>query len=195
MADPFANSTYKTLPPGVVDLLRRVSAPPRLIAHLILVHDVASRLVDRLKQAFPDVTLDRDVVLFGAAIHDFGKVHCSAELIQAGKEHEKYGVDLLLKMGVSPDRARFAYTHGNWGGEQGVALEDLLVALADNCWKGKRVEVLESKTVDVLSALSGKAAWECYAKLDEILGSLAIDADIRLEWQRQFGTQSTLRRE
>lgn len=94
-------------------------------------------------------------------------------------------------MGISEDRARFAYTHGNWNTAQNVAIEDLLVALADNCWKGKRVDELETKTVDFLGSVSGKPTWDCYAVLDDILSSLAVDADARLEWQRQFGTLRT----
>jgi hypothetical protein len=187
MADPLSNSAFRQLPPGVPNLLRLVSAPPRLIAHLVLVHDVASRLVELLSQAFPNVALDG--VLFGAATHDLGKAHYIAELVRPGKEHERRGVDLLLAMGISQDRARFAYTHGNWDTVQNVTLEDLLVALADNCWKGKREDALETKTVNLLSAVSGKPAWDCYAELDKILGALAADADARLDWQREFGTE------
>lgn len=191
MPDPLSNSTFRQLPPEVLKLLRRASAPPRLIAHLVLVHDVAANLVEKLSLAFPDAAFDKDVVLFGAAIHDVGKTLDTAELVQPGKEHERHGVDLLLEMGISEDRARFAYTHGNWNTAEDITLEDLLVALADNSWKGKRVDELETMTVDLLSSVSGKPAWDCYAVLDDILGSLAADADTRLEWQRQFGTQRT----
>ena len=191
MPDPLSDSAFRQLPPDVLNLLRRASAPPRLIAHLILVHDVASRLVEQLSQAFPNVTFDRDAVLFGAATHDMGKALDVAELVQPGKDHERRGVELLLDMGIPEVRARFAYTHGNWDTAQNVTLEDLLVALADNCWKGKRLDELETKTVNLLSSASGKPAWDCYAELDDILGSLAAHADARLEWQRKFGTKRT----
>jgi hypothetical protein len=55
MNDPFLNSTYRQLPEETVNLLRQVAAPPRLIAHLILVHDVAATLVERVTAAFPEV--------------------------------------------------------------------------------------------------------------------------------------------
>jgi len=42
MNDPFLNSAYRQLPPETVKLLRQVAAPPRLVAHLILVHGVAT---------------------------------------------------------------------------------------------------------------------------------------------------------
>lgn len=188
MVSPLSNSIYRQLPPDVVDLLHRISAPPRLIAHLVLVHDVAARLVEQLSRAFPEVKLDNDAVLFGAAIHDLGKARDTAELVRPGKEHERRGVQLLLEMGIPEDRARFAYTHGNWNAAQDITLDDLIVALADNCWKGKRVDELETKTVDFLSPMSGKPAWDCYAALDDILVTLAADADARLEWQSRFGT-------
>jgi hypothetical protein len=91
-------------------------------------------------------------------------------------------------MGISEERARFAFTHGNTEISQNVRLEDLLVALADNCWKGKRPEQLENKAVDLLSSVSGRPVWDCYSELDDILGSLAADADGRLAWQAEFGT-------
>lgn len=81
---------------------------------------------------------------------------------------------------------RFAYTHGNWDGAAAVNLEDLLVALADKCWKGQRVDRLESKISAVLSAASSKPEWACYAELDEILQELTKDADARLAWQQAF---------
>ena len=189
MNNPFSNSDYRPFPSEVAKLLERVSAPPRLVAHLILVHDVASKLADGIAQCFPSVAFDRHAVLFGAATHDIGKALDRSELTQPGKRHEERGVELLREMAIPDDRARFAYTHGNWSSGRDITLEDLLVALADNCWKGKRVDELESKTVELLSSASGEAAWTCYAELDEILGSLAADADSRLAWQAAFGTQ------
>ena len=190
MENPLSNPAYRKLPPEAMILLRQVSAPPRLVAHLIVVHDVASRLVERICGAFPGLTLDREAVLFGASLHDLGKSIYRSELVEPGKEHEKRGVELLRGMGVSEDRARFALTHGNWGTAENITLEDLVVALADNCWKGKRVDELESKTVELLGSVSGKPAWTCFAVLDEILESLAQDADERLAWQGVYSTQS-----
>lgn len=191
MENPFSNPAYRKLPPDAVILLQQVSAPPRLVAHLIVVHDVASRLVERICETFPGLRLDREAVVFGASVHDLGKSICTDELGEAGKAHEKRGVELLRSMGISGDRARFAFTHGNWGTAEDLTLEDLIVALADNCWKGKRVDELEVKAVDLLSSASGKPVWTCFADLDEILESLAQDADKRLAWQGAYSTQST----
>ena len=189
MADPLANSDFRPLPSDVMTLLSRVSASQRLIAHLILVHDVASRLVEQITRTFPNVPFDKDAVLYGAATHDLGKAIHFEELVQAGKAHERRGFELLQELGVSAERARFAFTHGNWETLENVGLEDLLVALADNCWKGKRPEQLESRTVDLLSTLSGRPVWDCYSEPDDILGSLAADADNRLAWQGEFDTK------
>lgn len=191
MADPFSNPDLRPLPPEVKSLLLRTSASPRLIAHLVLVHDVASRLAERLSQTFPGVSFDKDAVLFGAATHDIGKALSTTELVQPGKKHERRGVHLLLYLGVDENRARFSYTHGNWAAVEGVTLEDLLVALADTCWKGKRVDELEARTVDLLSHASGRPEWDCFADLDGILTSLAAGADSRLAWQQEFRTDST----
>jgi hypothetical protein len=188
MNDPFLNSTYRQLPEETVNLLRQVAAPPRLIAHLILVHDVAATLVERVTAAFPEATFARDKVLFGASIHDFGKVIERSELIMSGTQHEQRGVELLRSMGISSERARFAYTHGSWEATN-VNLEDLLVALADKCWKGKRVDALESKITALLSAASKKPEWECYAQLEGIVEELTRDADARLAWQAAFETR------
>jgi len=186
MNDPFLNSTYRPLPEETVNLLRQVAAPPRLVAHLILVHDVAAILVERMTAAFPEVTFSREEVLFGASIHDFGKVIDRAELNRSGTQHEQRGIELLRSMGISGDRARFAYTHGNWNRMPRVSLEDLLVALADKCWKGKRVDELESKIAALLSVASAKPEWACFAELDEIIQELTNDADARLAWQGAF---------
>jgi hypothetical protein len=91
-----------------------------------------------------------------------------------------------LNVGSACKFARFAYTHGNWDTAPNAELEDLIVALADHCWKGKRSEQLETKIVEVLSSLSGEPAWTCFSKLDEIVESLSADADARLAWQGSF---------
>jgi hypothetical protein len=156
---------------------------------LILVHDVAATLVERLTAAFPEFTFRSEEVLFGASIHDFGKVVEPSELIRSGTQHERRGIELLRSMGISAERARFAYTHGNWDNVPNVNFEDLLVALADKCWKGKRVDKLESRITALLSAASNKPEWACYAKLDEIVGEVTKDADTRLAWQQAFETR------
>lgn len=62
----------RPLPPEAEKLCRLLSAPPRLITHLTLVHDAACDLVVGVQQKFPTLAFDRVAVLFGAATHDLG---------------------------------------------------------------------------------------------------------------------------
>jgi hypothetical protein len=47
---------------------------------------------------------------------------------------------------------------------------------------------LERRTVDAITATTGKAQWEVFAAMDDLLQDLAADADERLAWQAQFPT-------
>ncbi|MEO1173958.1 MAG: phosphohydrolase, partial [Myxococcota bacterium] len=58
------------LPPIVQKLLSDLRAVPRLVAHLTLVHDTASALLASFVRRFPELEVDREVVLLGAALHD-----------------------------------------------------------------------------------------------------------------------------
>ena len=166
--------------PGVAaELLTALQAPPRLAAHLRLVHDVARQLTAAFAARFPLVPFDRQAVLFGAAIHDLGKVEHPEELSGPGSAHEEAGYQLLLRFGVPEERARFAVTHAAWHAP-GVQLEDLLVSLADKVWKGKRVTDLEELVVDRLADITGQPRWQAFLDLDDVLAGLAADADRRL---------------
>ncbi|MEU9106827.1 hypothetical protein AB0D54_21235 [Streptomyces xanthophaeus] len=56
----------RPLPPVVATLLRTLAAPPRLAAHLRLVHDVAHELTDWAAGYAPGLAVDREAVLFGS---------------------------------------------------------------------------------------------------------------------------------
>lgn len=184
--DPLHAGEFRPLPSEALHVLEQVSAPPRLLAHLVLVHDAACILIDRVSAEFPEAHFDPDLVRFGAATHDIGKTVHPEELTQSGKHvHQRSGMKLLQSLGVPPDRARFAWTHGNWD-QDGITLEDLLVALADKCWKGKRVEALEMCTAELLNAAAARSLWDCYSRLDDILQDLSRHADRKLLWQSSF---------
>lgn len=173
------------LPDRVAGLLIELGGPPRLAAHLRAVHDVAHQLVDWMGRRYPAVPFDREAVLFGAATHDIGKTVHIAELSGPGSAHEKAGQALLLGRGVSPELARFAATHASWT-EPGIGLEDLLVSLADKIWKNKRVSDLEDLVVARLAEETGRATWEEFIALDEVLSRIGDDADGRLAFQGYF---------
>jgi putative nucleotidyltransferase with HDIG domain len=174
---------YKALPASVSDLLRKLEAPPRLVAHLTLVHDVADKLTVALKQRFPTLEYDRAAVLMGAAIHDIGKVKYRDELTGGGSEHEVVGPEMLKELGFDEKIARFAWTHGGEKREPNPTLEDLLVQQADTIWKGKRNQRFETKVIKMICQRTSQAEWEVFAALDDILVDLAVDADERLAWQ------------
>lgn len=174
------------LPESASDLLKRVSAPPRLVAHLTLVHDVASRILEKMTTEFPDFEFKSELVEFGAATHDIGKSFFREELSVPGTLHEREGERLLLHFGVAPELARFARTHGEWRIEDFPANEDLLVALADSVWKGKRDENLEWLLIPRISNQIGKETWAVFESLDTFLTEIAADASHRIEWQKSF---------
>lgn len=181
-----SESPYLSLPEEAQTLLDAVNAPPRLVAHLTLVHDVSVKLASSLESAFPSLQINREDFFFGAAIHDIGKAVLTEELTAPGHAHERCGFDLLIKVGVPERRARFAWTHANWGQDCDIDLTDLLVALADKCWKGKREPSLESAIVNVLVRLSNEPEWQCFLKLDEIVQEISDGSDTRLHWQEMF---------
>jgi hypothetical protein len=122
-------------------------------------------------------------VLFGAAVHDIGKVVHHDELSRSGSAHEQAGYELLLDHGVDEESARFARTHTSSWTVGAPRPEDLLVSLADKVWKAKRVADLEQAVTELLAAASGQQPWETFMALDDVLDRIAADADRRLAFQ------------
>lgn len=177
------------LPEKAFHLCETLSAPPRLVAHLTLVHDVACQMVLAFSHLFPKAHFDQEQVLFGAATHDLGKARFPQELQQSGELHEDHGPDLLMSLGVAPELARFARTHAAWKQTETRVLldfEDLLVGLADNWWKGKRPPELEEAILQHLAAKTQTEAWELFTQLDELAQTLTHPAQERLDWMRSF---------
>ena len=172
----------RPLPSQADDLLLETRAPSRLIAHLRLVHDIACQLTAKINATWPKLVIDERAAYLGAAIHDIGKVIHPHELSEPGHEHEDAGRELLLKRGWSEASARFALTHGRDLGANNP-IEDLLVAIADNVWKGKRNEPLEEALAAHIATASGQEPWEVWLTLDDILSDLAEPAAERLRWQ------------
>ena len=179
---------FRDLPQEAQRLLTTLNAPPRLLAHLALVHDAAAEILGAFQARWPDLKIDRDAVLFGSAIHDAGKILHPNELTGPGNKHEQDGPGLLQQPGVSPERSRFARTHGTWQTEQTLVLEDYLVALADNCWKASRNEALESTVAGRIAKSLGIETWEAFMVLDEIVSQVASRGEERLAWKRRSST-------
>jgi putative nucleotidyltransferase with HDIG domain len=183
---PENDLSLNPLPKQVEEICSAVGAPLCLIAHLILVHDTAVKLVNQLKIWLPDLRFDTDAVLFGAATHDIGKALHPVELIGPGSQHEVNGADLLTQHGVPADLARFTSSHATWKQEHSLTIEDLLVALADNCWRGGQNMELEDLIIEHIAIKTSKKTWEVFLTLDEILAQLSVDADKRLMWHKLF---------
>lgn len=173
------------LPSQVVRLLEELHAPPRLIAHLRLVHDVAMMLVFQIDREWPDLVYERQEVLLGAAIHDIGKIVHPEELSQPGHTHEKAGEELLKAQGMPDEIARFARTHGQWADEPEGQLENCLVALADTLWRGKRDERLEEALSTCIAGCVQQVRWQVFMTLDDIACGITAEADKRLAWQNE----------
>lgn len=176
----------RELPAEARQILETFKAPPRLIAHLVLVHDAAAEILEAIQTRWPALKIDADIFLFGAAIHDIGKILHPNELTSSGNRHECDGPSLLQQYGVTLERSRFALTHGIWHQEARLELEDLLVALADTVWKGSRIPDLESKVARRISAMLLLEEWEVFLSLDDIISRIADSGEERLAWQRQF---------
>lgn len=172
------------LPNRIIELLERLDSPERLKRHLQIVYSTASELVKQIKQEWPTITFNAELILFGAGIHDIGKSEIRSELYGKGKKHEVIGKQILENMGFTNEESRFSFTHGNWH-EESIMIEDLIVSLSDKIWKGKRVEELEEKVVKAISENLKIDYWEVYIKLDEILVKLSNKADELILWQNQ----------
>jgi hypothetical protein len=95
-----------------------------LVAHLILVHDVAAQLIDVIQGQWTSLAIDSPAVLLGAALHDIGKVLHADELTGPGQQHEQDGPRLLVDWGIAPQLARFAQNHGSWRPATDLDLEE-----------------------------------------------------------------------
>jgi HD domain len=156
-----------------------------LVAHLTLVHDTACQIVDRLATAWPKLSFDHAAVRFGAAAHDIGKVVYPEEVSRPGHLHEAAGEHVLRDHGVPAERARFAWTHAHWADNGEPRTEDLLVALADAWWRGRRNAALEEAICQRIAAQTGEPRWHVFATLDDMAAEVTADADARLAWQGQ----------
>lgn len=173
------------LPTSIGRLLNVLGAPPRLVAHLTLVHGSACQITTAFAESWTELTYDRYAVHLGAAVHDVGKILFPSELSQSGHNHEWAGEELLRSLGFPADLARFTRTHAQWAENASVQIEDLLVALADKLWRGKRDETLEATLCEHIAERTDQERWQIFAELDDIATTIAADADERLSWQNQ----------
>jgi putative nucleotidyltransferase with HDIG domain len=172
------------LPEDIRNILTKNDSPERLNRHLRIVAFTASNLLAETENIWNHLKLDIELVKFGAVTHDIGKAICQAEIYKPGKKHESLGKQLLIENGFSVESSRFAYTHGNWKG-QNILLEDLFVTLADKIWKGKRVFELEERISQMISNQTKMNYWEVYQELDSMLDKIVLESQAKLNWQNE----------
>lgn len=163
------------------ELLASLGAPPHLRRHAQLVWETAIALLDGLERLLPGaiVDLDQELVQAGAILHDAGKILHPEELHRPGHAHEEAGEALLREHGVSQELARICVRHAQWASYT-CSREELLVALSDKLWKGKRVEALEESLSQLLATHAGSGFWEVHPVLLDLCESIAAEGDVRL---------------
>ena len=165
-------------------MLFELRAPARLVRHVELVGEAGEELLAALGKH--GVELDTDTVRVGIVIHDVGKVAHPSELTERGALHEAEGEALLLERGWPPGLARICRTHAAWS-DPSCTLEELLVALADKLWKGKREPELEARVVDIVASGLGVDRWEVFTSLDTCFEQIAASGEDRLARSVQTG--------
>ena len=159
------------------ELLEKLGAPGHLLTHVKLVGEAADLILEKCEEL--SVPIDAEFVRIGVAIHDTGKIIHTHEMTGPGSDHEPEGEKILIDNGVSPKIARCCMSHARWQ-EMECCIEELLVALADKLWKGKRVESLELEVIDRVSNILGKERWDIFPELDSQFELIAAGGDERL---------------
>jgi hypothetical protein len=161
----------------VYRFLDGLGAPDRLLRHLALVGEAAELLIEKLEDL--KVPFDADFVRLGVALHDTGKIHYPEELRDKGKRHEAAGEALLLQLGLAPELARCCVSHGQWQ-TLDSSFEELLVALADTLWKGKRSDELEKRVTEKAAQLLACDPWNLFLEMDSHFEMIAAGGVDRL---------------
>jgi hypothetical protein len=164
-------------------LLDELGAPNHLKLHVSLVGEAADLLIEKCNGL--GVSFDSNFVQIGVAIHDIGKIIHTEEMTGPGSEHEPEGEKILLSKNIDPKIARCCLSHARWK-VMSCSLEELLIALSDKLWKGKRVEELELKVIDKISESMGKDRWAVFEELDSHFEYIASSGHDRL--QRSVGS-------
>lgn len=114
--------------------------------HLRGVAHLAVGVVDEFTRTFPDVAVDRDIVLAGALCHDIGKCWECDPVNQArwrtrpdkvgypSMRHSVYGAHICLAAGLPEAIAHIALGHSMEGAHIALSTECTIVRWADNSW-------------------------------------------------------------
>ncbi|MBM3523043.1 MAG: HD domain-containing protein [Alphaproteobacteria bacterium] len=143
-----ASSSYARLAdvPGWGDVdnfyLKRGNQP----THLRGVARMAMMIVDDFNKQFPDVVVDRDLVVCGALCHDLGKTYefdpvnqkrWKADPTRVGDptfRHSVFGVHIALSAGLPEEIAHICLGHSREGVFISLSTECNIVREADHLW-------------------------------------------------------------
>jgi HD domain len=157
--------------------LQELGASSVLITHVKLVAEASELLIAKLRSL--DIGFDVSFVRLGVAFHDAGKILHPQELQFQGNNHESAGEQLLLANGIDAKLARCCRSHSQWQTME-CTLEELLVALADTLWKGKRIRDLENLVVQRLLRQRSIDYWALFMEMDACFEKIAEDGYSRL---------------
>jgi hypothetical protein len=158
-------------------LLVKLGAPQRLLTHTRLVGEAAELLLAQLCRL--GLSPDADFIRVAVVLHDAGKILHPDELEAGGDKHEPSGEMLLLAQGVDPALARCCMSHARWA-HMRCSLEELVVALADTLWKGKRNAALEKRVAEMIGERLGRGFWDLFIELDNCFETIAAAGTARL---------------
>ena len=164
-------------PDEAISLLKQLGASTRLIKHLELVGQAGDQVISKLEEL--EIKFDKSFVQLGISIHDAGKIIHPEELSKGGNLHEAAGENLLLKHGVDERLARCCQSHSKYN-IISVSFEELLIALSDKLWKGKRESDLELRIIDGAAAILRTDRWSLFETLDSCFEEIASTGDTRL---------------
>jgi putative nucleotidyltransferase with HDIG domain len=127
--------------PGVFTLKRGNQADHlRGVAHLAL------KIVEEFETSFPEVSVNRDIVLTGALVHDVGKAwefdprnlkrwnEDPSQTGSASLRHSVFGAHICLVVGLPEEIAHIALGHSREGQHIGLSTECYIVRTADHSW-------------------------------------------------------------
>ena len=159
-------------------ILDKLNAPEHLKRHVSLVGEAADLIIKYLDEH--EIKLRMDFIRSGVVIHDIGKIVHPHEMTGAGSNHEPEGQKILSEMGYSSELARVCISHAQWH-KMDCSDEELVIALSDKLWKGKRVPDLELRVIDRIAILRGKDRWDIFEELDSLFENIASGGDERLQ--------------
>lgn len=156
--------------------------PPRLMRHVELVMEAAELILDKLLHLEIDSIRD-DRVRAGVILHDAGKILHPDEIDEPGNLHERAGYDLVSRE-IDISLARHCLTHAQWR-HMSCSAEELIVALSDSLWKGRRWQDLEEVVIRLMGDACGDdKRWAVHMQLDTLFEEIAAGGHDRLERSR-----------